>query len=156
DPKRTLSHESMQMLLLYNWPGNVRELKNVVDRAKIISDGDLIQKDSIILDSAFGPGASANPLSTISTPSIPMMSGFGSNPNFDPIYTKLNERQRKLIEYLKTYGRIKNRDYYEIMKVSKSTGWRDIKNLIARNILAVHGKGKGSVYTLVERDKWDN
>lgn len=156
DGKRSFSHEAMQMLLLYNWPGNVRELKNVVDRAKIISDGDLIQKDCVILDSAFGPAASANPLSSISTPSIPMMSGFGSNPNFDPIYTKLNERQRKLIEYLKTYGRIKNRDYYEIMKVSKSTGWRDIKNLISRNILAVHGKGKGSVYTLVERDKWEN
>jgi Nif-specific regulatory protein len=152
--ERSFSHESMQMLILYNWPGNVRELKNVVDRARIISDGLIIKKDAIILDSAFGPASSLNPLSATSSPSIPMIPGFGGSPNFDPVYTKLNERQRKLIEYLKTYGRIKNRDYYGIMKVSKSTGWRDIKDLIARSILDCHGKGKGSVYTLVERDKW--
>ena len=61
-------------------------------------------------------------------------------------------RQRKLIEYLKTYGSIRNRDYYEIMQVSKSTGWRDIKDLIERSILQAHGKGKGSIYTLKDKE----
>ena len=75
-------------------------------------------------------------------------SPFSESPPFDPLYLDLNDRQRKLIEYLKTYGSIRNRDYYEIMKVSKSTGWRDIKDLIKREILVSHGKGKGSVYTL--------
>ena len=71
----------------------------------------------------------------------------------EPYYFDLNERQRKLIEYLKTYGSIRNRDYYEIMQVSKSTGWRDIKNLIERGIVQSHGKGKGSIYTLIDKDK---
>ena len=38
------------------------------------------------------------------------------------------------------------------MQVSKSTGWRDIKDLIERGIVTSHGKGKGSIYTLTEKD----
>ena len=153
DKRRAFANEAMQMLLMYHWPGNVRELKNVVDRAKIISDGDVIKKDAIILDSAFSPGASMPPINPLSpeapTPPLPTSgSPFSESPPFDPLYLDLNDRQRKLIEYLKTYGSIRNRDYYEIMKVSKSTGWRDIKDLIKREILVSHGKGKGSVYTL--------
>ena len=70
----------------------------------------------------------------------------------EPYYFDLNERQRRLVEHLKMYGSIRNRDYYEIMQVSKSTGWRDIKDLIDRNVVDSHGKGKGSVYTLRKPD----
>jgi DNA-binding NtrC family response regulator len=34
--------EAMEMLACYGWPGNVRELENVVNRAKIITDGERI------------------------------------------------------------------------------------------------------------------
>jgi hypothetical protein len=34
------------------------------------------------------------------------------------------------------------------MDVSKSTGWRDLKEMIEKGILECHGKGKGSVYVL--------
>ena len=33
----------------YPWPGNVRELKNVVERAVILSDGPVIDKDEIVM-----------------------------------------------------------------------------------------------------------
>ncbi|MGE0711473.1 MAG: sigma 54-interacting transcriptional regulator [Planctomycetota bacterium] len=153
-PPKSFSPEAMQMLMRYNWPGNIRELKNVVERAKIISDGDAMGKEHIILDTVFDPrhqgGVSAmGPATGVPRPGAPMP-GVGGAPDMpaEPYYFDLNDRQRKLLDYLKTYGSIKNRDYYEIMQVSKSTGWRDIKALIEKGIVLSHGKGKGSVYTL--------
>ena len=56
-------------------------------------------------------------------PAVPSLPGAPpSGLASDPRYFNLNERQRKLIEYLKAYGSIRNRDYYEYMNVSKSTG----------------------------------
>jgi Nif-specific regulatory protein len=166
---KKFDNEAMSMMLRYNWPGNIRELKNVVERAKIISEGTIITKESVILDAAFeGPGhrsLSGDPVGGgvgggAPSPLTPVGSGprpFSGAPGLpelpaEPYYFDLNERQRKLVEYLKTYGSIRNRDYYEIMQVSKSTGWRDIKDLISRNIVDSHGKGKGSVYTLRKPD----
>jgi diguanylate cyclase (GGDEF)-like protein len=167
-PKR-FDSDAMQMMLRYNWPGNIRELKNVVERAKIISEGDVITKESVILDAAFegaghralsGDPSAPAPQGMPPSPLTPVGSGarpFPGAPSMpdmpaEPYYFDLNERQRKLVEYLKTYGSIRNRDYYEIMQVSKSTGWRDIKDLIARQVVDSHGKGKGSVYTLRKPD----
>ena len=42
NPKRRLSKEAMDALQLYDWPGNVRELENVVERAVILSDSDVL------------------------------------------------------------------------------------------------------------------
>ncbi len=46
-----ISGEAMAVLMAHPWPGNVRELENVIERAMILSRGDLIEK-STILDSA--------------------------------------------------------------------------------------------------------
>jgi Nif-specific regulatory protein len=147
--------EAMQMMMRYNWPGNIRELRNVVERAKIIQDGDTITKESIILDTVFDPrsqGGGLQPPGGRGGPGrLPPPPGLSELPP-EPYYFDLNERQRKLIEYLKQYGSIRNRDYYEIMQVSKSTGWRDIKDLIERGIVQAHGKGKGSIYTLQDKE----
>ncbi|RMG09353.1 MAG: diguanylate cyclase [Planctomycetota bacterium] len=158
-PAKRFDSEAMQLLMRYNWPGNIRELKNVVERAKIISDGDVMTKEHVILDTVFDPRQQAG-LAGVAPPGrvpgprgapLPAPPGMSSLPP-EPYYFDLNERQRKLIEYLKTYGSIRNRDYYEIMQVSKSTGWRDIKDLIRRGIVQAHGKGKGSIYTLKEQE----
>jgi len=148
---RRLSNEAMQLLIRYGWPGNVRELKNVIDRAKIISDTDVIGQDSVLLDSALSPTTPMQPSLGAGPIGIPPLPGL-PEPPVSPSYYDLNERQRRLVEYLRTYGSIRNRDYYEIMKVSKSTGWRDIKDLIRRGILKSHGKGKSSVYTLTDAE----
>ena len=39
------------MLLNYLWPGNVRELENTIHRAVLLSTGDVIGQDAIILTS---------------------------------------------------------------------------------------------------------
>jgi hypothetical protein len=242
-PPKRLSREALELLHRYPWPGNIRELKNVIERAKIIAEGEVIGADAIILDSSFelGAGFAMQPERTVASaiearasagaysgraeerppappPGRPVFgggddgedgadaedaedeeedggggrpgdeettavaigagrgpkaagaigplspeevlsparrtmppapaSGFALDPSLEPLYFQLNERQRKLVEYLCRYGSIKNRDYYKIMNVSKSTGWRDLKDLVDRGIVLVHGKGKGSAYSL--------
>jgi len=45
-----LSDSAKQRLLAYKWPGNVRELDNVMQRALILSAGDVINKEALILE----------------------------------------------------------------------------------------------------------
>ena len=47
--KKVLSKESKQKLLEYEWPGNIRELINVIQRAVILSEGDVIKEQDLIL-----------------------------------------------------------------------------------------------------------
>jgi two-component system response regulator PilR (NtrC family) len=61
---KTITKEAMAVLMRYDWPGNVRELENVIERAVILSEGDLLdiadlpervirgdrQKGSLIID----------------------------------------------------------------------------------------------------------
>ncbi|MEW6227954.1 MAG: helix-turn-helix domain-containing protein [Bacillota bacterium] len=39
---KRFSEEAIRILETYDWPGNVRELKNVVERAVILAEGDII------------------------------------------------------------------------------------------------------------------
>jgi DNA-binding NtrC family response regulator len=44
------SQEAMNALVTHKWPGNVRELENVIERAVIFSDSEIVQEEHIILD----------------------------------------------------------------------------------------------------------
>ena len=51
------SPEAVAKLLSYTWPGNVRELENVVQRAIVLTSGDVIQPQYLIFDEpSLGPG----------------------------------------------------------------------------------------------------
>lgn len=45
-----ISFAARQKLLLHPWPGNVRELENVIQRALILCDGNLITEHELMLD----------------------------------------------------------------------------------------------------------
>ncbi|MEE4311685.1 MAG: sigma-54 dependent transcriptional regulator [candidate division KSB1 bacterium] len=42
-PITDVSSEAMETLLTYDWPGNIRELRNVIERAIVVCEGDLIE-----------------------------------------------------------------------------------------------------------------
>lgn len=54
DEQHRLDAGCLKALLQYSWPGNVRELENVVRRACLLTDGELISPQDLALG---GPGA---------------------------------------------------------------------------------------------------
>jgi DNA-binding NtrC family response regulator len=51
---RGIRPEAMKLLLEYNWPGNVRELEALIEKAILITEGDEIRKEDILLPSVEG------------------------------------------------------------------------------------------------------
>lgn len=45
-----ISSEAYDKLLKYSWPGNIRELENVLEKAAILSDGDIIFPNDIVIN----------------------------------------------------------------------------------------------------------
>ncbi len=50
DRQVQLSPRAAEMLQSYNWPGNVRELQNVIQRALVLCNGDLITENELMFD----------------------------------------------------------------------------------------------------------
>ncbi len=44
---RRVSDEALELLVAYAWPGNVRELENLIERAMILTDGDMIETNAL-------------------------------------------------------------------------------------------------------------
>jgi len=49
---RTIDKQTVKLFQAYDWPGNVRELQNVIERAVILSDGDVFSVDETWLKRA--------------------------------------------------------------------------------------------------------
>ena len=64
---RGVDRATMALLRSYGWPGNVRELQNVIERAVILSDSDLLHMDEALLTAGVGGLASpaARPAGTL-------------------------------------------------------------------------------------------
>ena len=93
-------------LLAYSWPGNVRELDNVVQRALIMTSGELIEADSLPLDGAVGPvGASApvvSPGAQFALPPAPVLAKSPASAG-SPANMKDLERQH-ILDTLARFG----------------------------------------------------
>ena len=60
-PARTLDAAAIDRLRRYRWPGNVRELENCIHRAVLLSQGEAIEADALILPDA----GSSSPITNI-------------------------------------------------------------------------------------------
>jgi len=46
-PDLHLSHRAIEQLMAYRWPGNVRELENVLERAAVLADNEMIDSEGL-------------------------------------------------------------------------------------------------------------
>ncbi len=53
-----ITNDTLDMLVEYSWPGNVRELRNVIERAMVVTKGNLIELNDL---SFFFPSAESDP-----------------------------------------------------------------------------------------------
>ena len=58
---RGVDRATMALLRSYAWPGNIRELQNVIERAVILADGDILHVDEGVLTAGVGTLASSSP-----------------------------------------------------------------------------------------------
>src|ERR1700719_2295022 len=65
---RVVNPEVLDLFASYSWPGNVRELRNVLERAAIVSDRDLIGRASLPTDFGHAPAAAASELAALRFP----------------------------------------------------------------------------------------
>jgi formate hydrogenlyase transcriptional activator len=73
---RSINRKSLELLSSYFWPGNIRELQNVIERAVIVADSEVLSIDE----------------SWLSRQSIPAATGMGRIPKVPP------DREKKIIE----------------------------------------------------------
>jgi len=67
-------------------------------------------------------------------------------PTFIEIEDKLNNRQRRSVEYVKRKGGITNREYREINSVSNRVAFEELSDLTEKEILIRRGKGRSIYY----------
>jgi DNA-binding NtrC family response regulator len=103
---KQLSDSAMDILKTFHWPGNVRELLNVIERATILSDNEIIQPQDL-------------PLPHLSRPKS--FTGFDDD-------LSLDEMNMAYIEWImqKTGGNRKRAA--EILKIDSKTLYRKLKN----------------------------
>src|SRR4030081_930000 len=63
-----VSEAVLDMFAGYSWPGNVRELRNVLERAAIVSDRDLIGRAHLPADFGHAPATTASDLTSLRFP----------------------------------------------------------------------------------------
>lgn len=91
--KPRVSEETLSVLKNYNWRGNVRELENVVERALLLSDGELIQPQNLLMHST-QENTSLNEQPSVMTPSAE--TGQGSSMGIE-VGMSMKEAEKKLI-----------------------------------------------------------
>ena len=67
-----LSAQSNHALQNYPWPGNVRELENAMQRALLLSDGDLIEPNDIELHGSAPSSTASAPVANLSAGGTPL------------------------------------------------------------------------------------
>jgi two-component system response regulator AtoC len=54
-PPARITEDAIRALHAYHWPGNVRQLENVIQRAVVMSQGDIITRQHLLLEEASVP-----------------------------------------------------------------------------------------------------
>ena len=60
-----ITSNARKLLLDHDWPGNVRELENTLQRSLVLSRGNIIDENSIMLDKSLSSISNNTPLETL-------------------------------------------------------------------------------------------
>jgi ATP-dependent DNA helicase RecG len=68
----------------------------------------------------------------------------------ESLLERLNERQKRAVEYLKEHSKITNREYQKLCaSVNRETIRKDLNDLINKKIIIRRGEKKGIYYELI-------
>lgn len=57
-----IEQDAMEEMQKYSWPGNIRELENILEKAAVMSENNIIKKEDIIIDNRTQKGLAAQTL----------------------------------------------------------------------------------------------
>jgi two-component system NtrC family response regulator len=149
----SISPEAMKCLLEYAWPGNVRELENVIERAVILSDRELIQAKDLpveVRETQKVAPPSGEPAGREA--SHPVLEAEAPLPVIDPgdrlPDSGLRPRQMRAVEFIKNHGFITNKYYSQLADISERQALRELNELVDSGLLHRIGKGRACKYVL--------
>lgn len=56
-PKKEVSNQALKKLMAYDYPGNIRELENIIERACVFSERNILSEKDIIFDFDYWPSS---------------------------------------------------------------------------------------------------
>jgi DNA-binding NtrC family response regulator len=163
-----LSKGALEKMRRYDWPGNIRELKNCLTRAVVLTEGEVIQAEEIVLGREtaanlggaaggpeFGrpgeappasPGAQAEPASR-ARPEQGSPAGAAVSGNL------LNPRQQKAMAMIMERGEISRSEYQELIggNLPARTAVYDLQDLVRKGLLVKVGQGPATKYLVAPR-----
>jgi DNA-binding NtrC family response regulator len=130
---RGFSPEAQEILTQYRWPGNIREMENTLERAVLMTDGDIITPDDLDLlfaesepgaspetaeaaESAPGPASPARPGGRVSLPPGGITLEEAERQLIEQALKRCGGSQKKAAELLGVSGRVLN---YKIMNMRR-------------------------------------
>jgi DNA-binding NtrC family response regulator len=97
-----LSDEAVRLLESHAWDGNIRELRNVIDRALLLCDGDVIEPEHLPLETI---GGSAPPAKAAAAEDIASIAvSFGSSPAGRALTPEQREERDRIVAALQAEG----------------------------------------------------
>ncbi len=114
-PLREIAPRAMEVLLDYHWPGNVRELENAIERAVVLSTGEVLDVDLLPL-AVRQPGSFSVPPAALPANGIPFKEAVG------------NYERQLIVKALKAAGGVQKRAA-ELLQVKPTTLHEMMKRL---------------------------
>ncbi|WKZ31011.1 MAG: DeoR family transcriptional regulator [Candidatus Dojkabacteria bacterium] len=69
---------------------------------------------------------------------------------------KLNNRQKKLLDYMENNEKVTRSEVRKLMGVSFMTAYRDLQQLVEEGYIEIKGVGRGTYYKLLKKDSADH
>ncbi|TVM14584.1 Fis family transcriptional regulator [Oceanidesulfovibrio indonesiensis] len=174
----TLSKGALERMKSYNWPGNIRELRNCITRAAVMTEGQVIQVEELLLDPdapndmraptssddsgyIFKQHQDDTPYEVHPAPgreaSVSSVEDASSAPAervrlLPDTHEMLNPRQQKAWPRIQQMGSVTRSEYEELLdsQISARTANYDLQDMVSKGLLFKKGRGPSTRYIVVK------